>query len=30
MEEGNVQLNRVFEWDNVTDKVEYVGISARL
>ncbi len=29
MEEGNVQLNRVFEWDNVTDKVEYVGISSQ-
>ncbi|MBP1945941.1 CpaF family protein [Methanobacterium petrolearium] len=29
MEEGNVQLNRVFEWNNVTDKVEYVGISSK-
>ncbi|UTB33532.1 MAG: CpaF family protein [Methanobacterium sp. ERen5] len=29
MEEGNVQLNRVFEWNNVTDKVEYVGIASQ-
>jgi len=29
MEEGNVQLNRVFEWDNVNDKVEYVGIASQ-
>ncbi|HOI40666.1 MAG TPA: CpaF family protein [Methanobacterium sp.] len=29
MEEGNVQLNRVFEWNNATDKVEYVGISSK-
>ncbi len=29
MEEGNVQLNRVFEWNNVTDKVEYVGIASK-
>jgi len=29
MEEGNVQLNRVFEWDNVVDKVEYVGIASQ-
>jgi archaeal flagellar protein FlaI len=29
MEEGNVQLNRVFEWDNVADKVEYVGIASQ-
>jgi flagellar protein FlaI len=29
MEEGNVQLNRVFEWNNITDKVEYVGISSK-
>jgi len=29
MEEGNVQLNRVFEWNNVVDKVEYVGIASR-
>ncbi len=28
MEEGNVQLNRVFEWNNVVDKVEYVGIAS--
>lgn len=28
MEEGNVQLNRVFEWNNVSDKVEYVGIAS--
>jgi len=24
-----VQLNRVFEWDNVNDKVEYVGIASQ-
>ena len=29
MEEGNVQLNRVFEWNNVADKVEYVGIASQ-
>ena len=29
MEEGNVQLNRVFEWNNVSDKVEYVGIASK-
>ena len=29
MEEGNVQLNRVFEWNNVTDKLEYVGIASQ-
>lgn len=29
MEEGNVQLNRVFEWNNVVDKVEYVGIASQ-
>ncbi|WP_321211520.1 ATPase, T2SS/T4P/T4SS family [Methanothermobacter sp. DP] len=29
MEEGNVQLNRVFEWNSVTDKVEYVGIASQ-
>lgn len=29
MEEGNVQLNRVFEWNNISDKVEYVGISSQ-
>lgn len=29
MEEGNVQLNRIFEWNNVTDKVEYVGIASQ-
>jgi archaeal flagellar protein FlaI len=29
MEEGNVQLNRVFEWNNVSDKVEYVGIASQ-
>lgn len=29
MEEGNVQLNRVFKWNNVTDKVEYVGIASQ-
>jgi flagellar protein FlaI len=29
MEEGNVQLNRVFEWNNVVDKVEYVGIASK-
>lgn len=29
MEEGNVQLNRVFEWNNITDKVEYVGIASQ-
>jgi flagellar protein FlaI len=29
MEEGNVQLNRVFEWNNATDKVEYVGIASQ-
>lgn len=29
MEEGNVQLNRVFEWNNVTDKVEYIGIASQ-
>ncbi len=29
MEEGNVQLNRVFEWNNVTDKVDYVGIASQ-
>ncbi|MBC7119901.1 MAG: CpaF family protein, partial [Methanobacteriaceae archaeon] len=29
MEEGRVQLNRIFEWDNVTDKVEYVGITSQ-
>ncbi len=29
MEEGNVQLNRVFEWNNTADKVEYVGISSK-
>ncbi|GAB4306034.1 MAG: CpaF family protein [Methanobacteriaceae archaeon] len=28
MEEGNVQLNRIFEWNNVADKVEYVGIAS--
>ncbi|AXV38757.1 MAG: secretion protein [Methanobacterium sp. BRmetb2] len=28
MEEGNVQLNRVFEWNNVADKVEYIGIAS--
>jgi archaeal flagellar protein FlaI len=29
MEEGNVQLNRIFEWNNVNDKVEYVGIASQ-
>lgn len=29
MEEGNVQLNRVFEWNNMVDKVEYVGIASQ-
>ncbi|MDD1763334.1 MAG: CpaF family protein [Methanobacteriaceae archaeon] len=29
MEEGNVQLNRVFEWNNVNDKLEYVGIASQ-
>lgn len=29
MEEGNVQLNRVFEWNNVTDTIDYVGISSK-
>ncbi|BDH80065.1 secretion protein [Methanothermobacter tenebrarum] len=29
MEEDRVQLNRIFEWDNVTDKVEYVGIASQ-
>jgi flagellar protein FlaI len=29
MEEGNVQLNRVFEWNNVAEKVEYVGIASQ-
>ncbi len=29
MEEGNVQLNRIFEWNNVSDKVEYVGIASQ-
>jgi flagellar protein FlaI len=29
MEEGNVQLNRIFEWNNVADKVEYVGIASQ-
>ncbi len=29
MEEGNVQLNRIFEWNNETDKVEYVGLASR-
>jgi flagellar protein FlaI len=29
MEEGNVQLNRIFEWNNITDKVEYVGIASQ-
>ncbi|AEG18945.1 CpaF family protein [Methanobacterium paludis] len=29
MEEGNVQLNRVFKWNNVVDKVEYVGIASK-
>jgi len=29
MEEGNVQLNCVFEWNNVADKVEYVGIASQ-
>ena len=29
MEEGNVQLNRVFEWNNIVDKVEYVGIASQ-
>jgi len=29
MEEGNVQLNRIFEWNNVVDKVEYVGIASQ-
>lgn len=29
MEEGNVQLNRVFEWNSVADKVEYVGIASQ-
>lgn len=29
MEEGNVQLNRVFEWDNITDKIDYVGIASQ-
>ncbi|MEN4006724.1 MAG: CpaF family protein [Methanobacteriaceae archaeon] len=29
MEEGNVQLNRVFEWNNVVDEVEYVGIASQ-
>jgi flagellar protein FlaI len=29
MEEGNVQLNRVFEWNNISDKVEYVGIASQ-
>lgn len=29
MEEGNVQLNRIFEWNNVIDKVEYVGIASQ-
>jgi len=29
MEEDKIQLNRIFEWDNVTDKVEYVGITSQ-
>ncbi|MGZ7095279.1 MAG: CpaF family protein [Methanobacterium sp.] len=29
MEEGNVQLNRIFEWNNIVDKVEYVGIASK-
>jgi flagellar protein FlaI len=29
MEEGNVQLNKVFEWNNVSDKGEYVGIASQ-
>lgn len=29
MEEGNVQLNKIFEWNNETDKVEYVGLASR-
>ncbi len=29
MEEGNVQMNRIFEWNNIVDKVEYVGIASQ-
>jgi flagellar protein FlaI len=29
MEEGQVQLNRLFEWNSVTDEVEYVAISSQ-
>jgi archaeal flagellar protein FlaI len=28
MEQGNVQLNRVFEWNNISDQIEYVGIAS--
>ncbi len=29
MEEENVQLNRIFEWDAATDKIEYVGVTSQ-
>ncbi len=29
MEEENVQLNKIFKWDQVTDRIEYVGITSQ-